>query len=121
MAAGEFIDYRDTDVPDGKSLIIDPADSPTDAVELNQVAATGAAELLLEIDVDGDGTYEMSFSLERYSHQFYDDDYRLKLAADGGFRARVENRTADDVPIDIQACGTQIESDRWLYSEDGPR
>lgn len=80
-----------TGVADGGTVIADPSNASTGAIEISELGGTAAATVYKEIDVDGDGTYEASFVADTFSGSWHVQLRALKASTDENSRLKITN------------------------------
>jgi hypothetical protein len=88
MAQGDFFTKSDTVSANGE-FIIDGSTSGTGAVELHTFATEGAATVLKDVDVDGDGTFEIQIELAAQSVPLHSQKNKIEVSSTENMRIRV--------------------------------
>jgi len=82
MTQGDFYDDSQTGVQSSNEWIPDLSVLGTGAVELHSFGGDSGSRVVKEIDVDGDGNYEVTIELVDVSGQFHSQNNKVLIKAE---------------------------------------
>lgn len=106
MAVNDVFLASANDLADAGDFIIDGSNSDTGAAEVTELGGTGTCKVFREVDVDGDGTWEITDQIENVgSAPWYSQLNKLVVSQANDVRIRVTNDsggTADFFAVGIE-------------------
>lgn len=91
MAVNDAYVVSGAGIADSDDLIIAGSDTETGAAEVGELAGTVAAELYREVDVDDDGTYEVSAQIDSFNGSWHTQKNGLLVSDADNLRLRIVN------------------------------
>lgn len=91
MAVNDSFAADSTGVLDGASFIVDGSTSGTGAVEIFELGGSEGAEIYREVDVDGDGTYEISVLVDAPNSEWHSQQNQLVVSQKTNTRIKITN------------------------------
>jgi hypothetical protein len=91
MAAGAFFEADAAALAPGDDFVVDPADAGTGAVEIHSILHGGDCDVSLQIDVDGDDTYEIDVTIDQYTGAGYTQQNKIELESSANMRLVITN------------------------------
>ena len=98
MAVNDTTIQGEADVADTNEVILDGSASQTGSWVVEEMGGTEGASLYRDIDVDGDGTYEISVKIDSFTDNWHSQGNTLSVSTDDDSRLRIVNisgKTAD--------------------------
>ena len=91
MAVNDAFAAAGTAVADTNSFTADGSSGGTGAAEIQQVIGDAACEIYLEMDPDGDSTFEVSVLIDSFSGGFHSQLNAILVSSSQNVRIRVKN------------------------------
>lgn len=91
MAVNDSYQENATGVLDGGEFLVEGSTSGTGAAEVFELGGSGAAEIYREVDIDADGTYEVSVLIDSTSSEWHSQQNQLVVSASNNVRIRIVN------------------------------
>lgn len=91
MAINDSFEADATGVADSGEFIITGSGSETGAAEVFELGGSGAAEIYREVDIDSDGTWEVSVLIDSTTEQWHSQKNQLVVSQSKNVRIRVVN------------------------------
>jgi hypothetical protein len=88
MAQGDFF-TKSAVVSAGGELVIDASTAETGAVELHTFATSDSSRVIKEVDVDGDGTFEIQLTVTAVSGPLHSQKNKIEVSSTRGMRVRI--------------------------------
>lgn len=107
MARNDAFVAWGNDLADGGAVSIEGGMAGTGAVEIGELAGTGAAELYRDVDVDGDGAFETSVRVETFAGEWHTQQNAWVVSERRGQRLRLINTSGG--PQDYVVCGFEVD------------
>jgi len=107
MAVNDSFAKATDSLPDGSDLIADGSGAGTGAVNVTEIAATGAVEIYREVDTAGDGSWAVSVQVDNISNEFGSQGNDYLASQSQSVRIRVRN--ASGGPIDALIAGYEVD------------
>lgn len=108
MAVNDSYTKPANGLADGGDLIVDGSGAGTGAVNVTEIGATGASDIYREVDVDGDGTYEVSIKMDAKTGEWQSQGNDLLASQSQDIRLRINN-TSGGV-IDVYTAGYEVDN-----------
>jgi len=106
MAIGDFFSKTEADVANGSDMIVDASTSATGAVEIHTIATSGSADVFKEVDTTGNGTYDVSITLDSQTEAFHSQKNKIEVSNTDDMRLRINNTSGS--PIDVHVTGIEV-------------
>lgn len=106
MARQDPITVSGTSIADGSDLIIDGNSASTGAIDVFELFGTAGCDVFREVDVDGDGTFEVSVVIEKPTGNWHSQDNRLTVSQAENTRLRIVNTSGG--AGDFAASGFEV-------------
>jgi len=100
MAQGDFFTKSDTVSANGE-LIIDGSTAGTGAVELHTFATEEAATVFKDVDVDGDGTFEIQIELVAQGGTLHSQKNKIEVSSTNNMRVRIADTSGNAQGIHV--------------------
>lgn len=100
MAQGDFFTNSEV-VAENGSLIIDGSTSSTGAAELHTFAAGSDQTVLKEVDTNGDGTFDASFTIVSTSSPLHSQKNKIEVSSTSNMRVRIRNDIGASQPMHV--------------------
>jgi hypothetical protein len=94
MAQGDFF-TKSAVVSANGEFVIDGSTAGTGAVELHTFAVEKGARVKKEVDVSGDGTFEISIQVVSDAGGFHSQKNKLEVSSTKNVRVRIEDRSGE--------------------------
>jgi len=91
----------------GGTLVIDGSGSGTGAVLITELAGAAAADVRRETDPDGDGTFEVSTTVDSIGSGFHSQGNELTVSQSQNSRLVIENTSSG--AADYAAVGYEVD------------
>jgi len=88
MAQGDFF-TKSAVVPTNGELVIDGSTAETGAVELHTFATEGGGTVLKEVDVDGDGAFEIEIEVVASGGRLHSQKNKIEVSSTNDMRVRI--------------------------------
>jgi len=106
MAIGDFFSKTEAGVANGSDMLVDGSTSSTGAVEIHTVATSGAADVFKEIDTTGDGTYDVSITIDSQTEAIHSQKNKIEVSNTDDMRLRINNTSGS--AIDVHVTGIEV-------------
>lgn len=107
MALNDTYEQEATGVASGGDFLVEGSAAATGAAEVFELGGGAAADVYREIDVDGDGTYEVSILIESLTGSWHSQKNQLVVSAGKNTRIRVNNTSGG--AADYYAVGMEVD------------
>lgn len=108
MAINDTVVWDATDVDDGDDLVVDGDAAETGAAQVTEVAGTGEADIVRETDPAGDGSYDVSVTIDSKSDEWHTQLNEFRVSDDDDLRLRVVNKSGDSQSF--MAIGFEVDA-----------
>lgn len=92
---------------DGGDLIIDGSGAETGAVNITELAGSGACDIYREVDSAGDGSWAVSNLIDSKSGDWHSQGNNLRCSQSQASRLRISNTSGGT--IDVQVAGYEVD------------
>lgn len=94
MAQGDFFTKSGVVSANGE-LVVDGSTAETGAVELHTIAAEAAANVFKDVDVNGDGTFEIQIELVASASPLHSQKNKIEVSSTNDMRVRIVDTTGN--------------------------
>lgn len=95
MGVNDSFKSGDDALGDGGDLTVSGATADTGAVIITEIGGEGAADIFREIDVDGDGTFEITVQVDNPGGEFHSQLNNLVVGDAVNARLRINNTSGN--------------------------
>jgi hypothetical protein len=106
MTEGNFFQTEVDGLADASDFNIDPSTAGTGAVEIHSIVHGGAADVKFEIDPDGDGTYEITETIDSVSGAGISQQNKIEISDTNNSRLTITNTSGG--AADYAVTGVEI-------------
>ena len=85
---------------------IDSSSSQTGAAEIHTITATGAVDIIKEVDSDGSGTFDVAIQVDDKDDTFHSQKNQIELTDPDNTRLAFNN--TDTGPVDVHVTGVEV-------------
>lgn len=108
MAVNDTYAEASAGVANGGDFLVEGSAAATGAAEVGELGGTGAADIYREVDVDGDGTYEVSVQVDILNGTWHSQINGLTVSSNENVRIRVNNTSGGTA--DYYAVGMEVDN-----------
>jgi len=107
MAINDSFEADATGVADDGDFIIDGSSADTGAAEVFELGGSDAAKVYREVDIDGDGTWEISVLIDSTTDVWHSQKNQLVVSQSNNVRIRIVNTSGG--PADFYSFGMEVD------------
>jgi hypothetical protein len=100
-ATGSALFTKSDTVPANGELIIDGSTAETGSVELHTFATEGPATVFKDVDIDGDGTFEIQVEVTAQGSAFHSQKNKIEVSSTDNARIRIVDTSGDGQGIHV--------------------
>jgi len=108
MAVNDSLATASQGVADGSDFTVDGSSTGTGAAQIVEMGGTAAGDVYREVDIDGDGTYEVSVKVGSFSGSWHSQDNTFRVSQSQNSRIRVNNTSGGGA--DYFAAGFEVDN-----------
>jgi len=107
MAVNDRIVQTETGLADSSDFVIDGSNLGTGAGVITELGGGGGADIYREVDVDGDGNFEVSEKIDARSGTWHSKKNRLTISDANNARLKITNTHGSSK--DFYALGYEVD------------
>ena len=100
---GRIFEAADT-LANGETLVIDASDASTNAVEINDISHGDDVDVTIEADLDGDGTYEQSITVDSLTGAGISQGNEMQVGTNTRIVLEAMGSTADYIVTGVETA-----------------
>jgi len=108
MAINDSYAYAVAGVADSSALVADGSNTETGAAQVVELGGTAAADIIREVDADGDGTFGVAITIDQLSGEWHSQDNHLRITQSKNSRIRVVNTSGG--AADYYVAGYEVDN-----------
>lgn len=108
MTLNDTVTKENASVADTNSLVVDGSISSTGAAEITELGGAVDCDIYREIDVDGDGTFDISHVIDSKTGSWHAQKNGLRVSTDDNVRLRINNTSGGSGSL--WAIGFEVDS-----------